>query len=107
MFVCFSKIAGLDRFENLQKLKGDEKVGSDLAKIINIMIDLSILAEKRNLEAKLYVGGGLEKVLSLIRERKFLSKFSGSESSNSGESEVVVEKRKWQKLIEYLRKELK
>ena len=104
-----NKIADLDKFENLQKLKGDEKIGSALAKIINMMIDLSTLAEKHNLEAKLYVGGGLEKVLNLIgddRERRFLSKYVETVSSDSNDSEVVVEKRKWTKLIEYLKKEL-
>ena len=42
-----------------------------------MMTDLSNLAEKHDLENKLYIGGGLESVLSLlgnVREKKFLRK---------------------------------
>ena len=60
-----NKISQLDNFENFDKIKGDEKLGLALSKIVNMMTELTMLAQKYNLEAKLYVGGGLEKVLSL------------------------------------------
>ena len=60
-----NKISNLDKLENLDKVKGDEKIGIAIAKIINMMTELGDLAEKHHLEYKLYVGGGLEKVLSL------------------------------------------
>ena len=72
-----NKIDNLDKLDNLEKVKGDEKIGIALAKIINMMTELKTLARKHNLEYKLHVGGGLEKALNLIgerRERKFWSK---------------------------------
>ena len=59
-----NKISNLDKLENLEKIKGDEKLGNALAKIINMMTELSNLAQKHNLEYKLYVGGGLEKCMA-------------------------------------------
>ena len=72
-----NKMSALDKLENLDKIKGDEKVAQFLAKLINVMLDLGNLAQKHNLECKLYIGGGMEKVLNLVGsglERKFLSK---------------------------------
>ena len=59
----------LDKLENLEKLKSDDKVATFLAKLINIMLDLSNLAQKHNLEGKLYIGGGIEKVFSLLGKK--------------------------------------
>ncbi len=70
-----NKISTLDKFESLSKVKGDEKLGNSIAKIVNVMTELSNLAKKFNLEQKLYIGGGLEKITSLLgneRERKFM-----------------------------------
>ena len=52
-----NKISNLDRLENLEKVKGDEKLGN-VFKVINMMTELSNLAIKHNLQYKLYVGGG-------------------------------------------------
>ena len=76
------------------------------------MLDLSTLAQKHNLECKLYIGGGLEKVLTLLgnsMERKFYSKSlddSPSASADPNESEITQEKRVWDKLVLFLQKEL-
>ena len=107
-----NKLSCLDEIENFEKLKGDEKIAQYLAKLINIMIDLSTLAQKHNLECKLYVGGGLEKVLTLLgnnMERKFYSKNLDDDSlsdSDPKESEITQEKRVWEKLVLFLQKEL-
>ena len=80
------------------------------------MMDLSTLAQKHNLECKLYVGGGLEKVLHLLgnnMEWKFYSKNLDEDiqniadsSTDSRESEIVQEKRVWDKLVQFIQKEL-
>ena len=72
-----NKIDKLDDVECLHKIKGDEKLSVAIAKIMNMMIELSDLASKHNLENKLYIGGGLEKMYIIIgpnRERRFLTK---------------------------------
>ena len=104
-----NKISQLDKFDNLDKVKGDEKLGVALAKIVNMMTELTTLAQKYNLEAKLYVGGGLEKVLSLLgdaRERRFfkdsLKKNITPKSSGTAESEVCAERLEWENLKKFL-----
>ena len=105
-----TKMSNLDKLENLEKIEGDEKLGNAIAKIINMMTELSILAEKHDLQNKLYIGGGLEKVFGLIgekRERNFLRKnlergiFSGSSES----IELSTEKKTWENLKEFLQME--
>ena len=71
-----NKVGTLDKFQSLGKVKGDEKLGNAIAKIVNLMTNLSRLSKKFDLEHKLYIGGGLEKVSSLLgndRERKFMN----------------------------------
>ena len=94
-----NKLGTLDKFESLGKVKGDEKLGNAIAKIVNLMTELSSLSKKFDLEHKLYIGGGLEKVMSLLgndRERKFMNvhlglvagrKAKSVNASNSPDSE--------------------
>ena len=77
-----------------------------------MMTELTILAEKYNLEAKLYVGGGLEKVLSLLgdaRERRFfkdsLEKCATPKTPGTTQSEVCAERFEWENLKTFLEKE--
>ena len=63
-----NKVSDLTCLENLDRFSDDEKLGLALAKIINAMTELTNLAKKYDLEYKLYVGGGLEKVISLLGE---------------------------------------
>ena len=103
-----NKILKLDKFEGLDKIKSDEKLTNALAKIINMMAELKSLAEKHNLETKLYVGGGLEKILNLIGrdwERKFLIKYVDSSASSSS-TDSLPEKQDWNNLTEFLKKQL-
>ena len=104
-----NKISKLDKLESLDKIKNDEKLTTAPAKIINIMGELKSLAEKHNLETKLYVGGGLEKILNLIGrdwERKFLTKYVDSSDSSSSSSDPIPEKQEWKNLTEFLQKQL-
>ena len=103
-----NKLSGLDDLECLEKMKGDEKIMLALAKIINAMIELRSLAEKHSLENKLYVGGGLEKIYSVIgdeRQRKFLSKRVSDPSSPKPSTSDLEEKLEWIALLEFLKKE--
>ena len=105
-----NKINNLEQMESLEKVKGDEKIANAIGKILNMMTELKTLAEKHKLEYKLYVGGGLEKVLTLIggeRERKFLSKNceKGSSEVSKDVSEVIAEKLEWDKLFDFLTNE--
>ena len=110
----------LDKLGNLSSVEGDEKFANALAKIINVMTELSTLAQKHNLEYKLYVGGGLEKVYKIIgidMERRFLRKnlkaTSSTSSSSSSDSEglaspgseVLAEKMTWENLKQFLQEE--
>ena len=116
-----NKISKLEKIQKLEKLEGDEKIGNALTKVVNTMTELSDLAEKFNLECKLYFGGGLEKVFEVIgetRERKFLKgrvqrslislsgKRSGQTTTGGVESEVAVEKETWDDLKKFLQTEI-
>ena len=103
-----NKLSKLDALESLDKVKGDEKVSIALANIINLMDELKFLAEKHKLETKLYVRGGLEKILNLIGnewERKFLTKYLDSSDSPSS-TDSLPEKQDWENLTEFLQKQL-
>lgn len=104
-----NKLGNLDRYEKLSKIKNDEKLAITIAKLLNSMTELCTLAEKHNLKNKLYIGGGLERVLSLLgdeREKSFLSK-NIEKFQNSGiTDEVLREKMVWDHLMIYLKKEL-
>ena len=111
-----NKIGQLDKFDRLDKIKGDEKLCHALTKIINMMTELTVLAQKYDLEYKLYVGGGLEKILSLLgndRERRFVKSSLESSSASSVKplshggtsSELCVEKTEWEQLKFFLEKE--
>ncbi len=103
-----NKIGQLDKLENLSKARGDENIANILAKVINLMTELSTLAKKYNLENKLYVGGGLEKIYCLIgesHERSFLKKNLSSEGTPSPSVDPLPEKTEWENLKKYLQKE--
>ena len=80
----------LDRYEKLSRIKNDEKLAITIAKLLNSMTELSALAEKHNLVNKLYIGGGLEKVLSLLGEERKRSILSQN-IENFQNSEVTDE----------------
>ena len=109
-----TKMNALDKMGHLGTIEGDEKLVNAIAKIVNVMTELSTLAEKHNLETKLYVGGGLEKVFKLMgdeRERRFLSKHldkisSSSSSTSESDPPVMEEKETWKGVKAFLEKEL-
>ena len=96
-----NKLAHLDNIGGLWKIKGDEKIASAIAGLLNAMQDLSSLAATHGIEGQLYEGGGLEKVMSLLgdfRHRKFRSENLDSAGDKKCE---------WGKLSAFLHKELK
>ena len=104
-----NKLGHLDRLEKLGKIKSDEKLAIAISKILNSMIELSNLAEKHNLKNKLYIGGGLEKVLSLLgdkREKSFFSKNLVKFKESTISDEVLKEKMVWDNLFIFLKDEL-
>ena len=109
-----SKIGALDKIGSLDKIKGDEKLANILSKILNAMCELSTLAQKYNLNYKLYAGGGLEKVLSLLgesREKLFIkdslekAKKEPCTSNSPADQELCAEKKEWDNLKCFLEKE--
>ena len=105
-----TKMNNLDKLGNLEMIEGDEKLVNALAKVINVMTELSTLAEKHQLETKLYVGGGLEKVFRVLgekRERRFLGKYLDQISDSSSKTPIdLEEKETWKALQLFLQKEL-
>ena len=95
-----NKLGDLDKIGGLWTLTGDDKIATALAKLINSMKELTVLATEHGIEGQLYEGGGLEKIFSLIgngRHRKFRTE----------NLEIVSKKEEWDKLEKYLEKELK
>ena len=95
-----NKLAGLEKFGGLWKVKDDEGIKDILAKIVNTMIDLSSLATEHSIEGQLYEGGGLEKVFSLLGDRRHREFRSKNLDSSVGKKE------EWEKLYAFLKKEL-
>ncbi len=96
-----NKLAALDNFSNLDKLRDDEKIASQISGLLNLITDLCKLAKTYSLENDLYYGMGLHKILDLIgkyRERKFVESIA---------LEDIGGQEKWNKLVEFLQKELK
>ena len=95
-----NKLSALDKVGGLWKIKGDEKIGNAIAGLINAMSDLSTLAAEHGIEGQLYEGGSLEKILTLIgekRHRKFISQNLRPSGSKRDE---------WEKLLQFLKQEL-
>ena len=95
-----NKIGSLSRLSNLDRLQDDEKISLSLSSILNTMEDLRKLAVEYDLEAELYYGGGLQRVLDLIgkqRERKFIKSTAREQLKNN---------QKWVRLVDFLKAEL-
>ena len=101
-FLLQNKLSSIDKFGNLSQCKNNlSKLSSALTGLVNTMQDLTTLAKKHDLEGQLYEGGGLEKFLSLLgeaRHRRFRAENLTVDFSK---------KQEWQKLNEFLKKELK
>ncbi len=96
-----NKLAALDNFSNLDKLRDDEKIASQISGLLNLITDLCKLAETYSLENDLYYGVGLHKILDLMgskRERKFVESIALTD---------IGGKEKWKKLVDVLQTELK
>ena len=96
-----NKLGSLGKFANLETCTDDEKISYSLASVLNIMSELSKLAEEHDLCAELYYGDGLQRVMELVgneRERRFIRKTAHLTLKND---------EKWVKLVEFLRGELR
>ena len=97
-----NKISSLGQFSDFEKIKDDETKTYVISSLLNVMTDLVKLAEKYELEGELYFGGDLLRILNLIgrnRERKFIMPTASDERLKG--------KAKWEKLVEFLKIELK
>ena len=95
-----NKLASLVGVGGLWKVKGEEKIRDSLAKVLNTMKDLEVLAAEHGIEGQLYEGGGLENIMALLgetRHRKFRSQNLDSS---------VSKKVEWGKLFKFLKDEL-
>ena len=95
-----NKIGSMSKISNLDRLQDDEKISFALSSILNTMEDLRKLAVEYDLQAELYYGGGLQKVLDLLgkqRERKFIKSTAKQQLKND---------QKWVKLVDFLQAEL-
>ena len=96
-----NKLSSLEKFSNLEKMKDDEKIAYTLTNLLNVMADLTKLAEDYNLEGELYHGGGIHKILDMMgkqRERKFIKGIAQHQLNN---------KEKWVHLVKFLESERK
>ena len=67
---CKTRLVPWIKFQNLRKLKDDEKIAELITKLLNSMTDLSKLAADNNLECELYYGGGIHKILDLLGKQR-------------------------------------
>ena len=95
-----NKLGDLGTIGGLWKIKGEEKIASAIAGLINAMKDLTALASEHEIEGQLYEGGGLEKIMTLIgiyRHKKFRSQNLCASASK---------KEEWGKRLVFLKQEL-
>ena len=93
------KMSTLTNFAPLWKTSNSEKTLDALIKIINLIKDLTNLAEKHNFKEKLYNGDGLERIQSLLEGSRLIRWLK-----KSSEDELEGEEQ-WSELIEFLEKE--
>ena len=95
------KLFEISIFTALWKIKISEKLMEDLSRIINLMKDIMALAVKHNTENQLYYSDNIQKIYQLLDENrvtKWLMKIS---------DEDLSDEEQWQKLIQFLEKELR
>ena len=95
------KLFEISIFTVLWKIKISEKLMEDLSRIINLMKDIMALAVKHNTENQLYYSDNIQKIYQLLDENrvtKWLMKVS---------DEDLSDEEKWQKIIQFLEKELR
>ena len=95
------KLSEISKFTALWKFKEPKKLMEGLSRIINLMKDLTTLAVKHNVENWLYYSDSIHKIYQLLGENrvmKWLMKIS---------DEDLSDEEQWQKLIQFLEKELR
>ena len=100
-FLLKKKLNEVDKI-NLWKYRSNpEKLVSSLSSLINILKDVTKLAEDHDIETKLYCGDGLDRIYTLLGDNR-LTKWLFHISKK-----VLTDKQLWNQLIEFLDKDLK
>ena len=100
-FLLQNKLGVVDKIGSQWKIKGNGKLANAIAGLINIMTDLSSLAFEHGIEGQIYEGGGLEKILILIGDRRH-KKFRIQNLCPAERKKV-----EWKKLQQFLKNELR
>ena len=95
------KLSEIDTMKALYKLKDAAKIAEGLTQIINCIKDLIRLSKRHKLENQLFYGDGLEKIYLLLGDRR-MTKWISIKCESDWEGEEL-----WNKLVEYLEKEVK
>ena len=96
-----NNLSDINKSSALLKSRNPEQLQQGLMKLINTMTDLMNLAEKHNIEVKLYNSDGTNKIYSLMGDNRLTRWLTSI-------SDVDIEgKELWKRLIKFLEKELK
>lgn len=95
------KLQQLSNLDDVKRTNNSEKLTAGLAKIINMLHDISKLAKDHNVEEYLYYGDTLAKVYNLLGDRR-TTKFITSICDDN-----LSPKQTWFKLISFLEREQK
>ena len=96
-----NKLSCVVKIGNMLKSRDFEQLKEGLMKIINTMHDLISLAERHNIENKLYFGDGLNTIYKMLGDSR-LTRWLSSISEEDIEGKAL-----WTRLITFLEKELK
>jgi hypothetical protein len=95
------KLEEMNKISNLGRGKSHEKVLENLQSIINLMKDLTFLAETHKIENDLYFGDSLDRIFKLLGEARTTRWISETYDRN------LPRKESWNNLILFLEKEVK
>ena len=96
-----NKLKLVEGSDPLWKVKSDEKIVYSITKVKNLMMELSSLAEKHNIEASLFHSSNLAKIYFLIGRKRQADIIKKMLDVNA------TEKESWAMIIDYLDRELK
>ena len=96
-----NKLCDVEKLGPIWKIRDNEKLIPALSNLVNVMSDLKVLAHKHKIENALYHSSNLGIIYNQIgkqRESKFISKNIDIRMDEQG---------KWNKIIEFLRREVR
>ena len=95
------KLKEMENIDGLWKSKQPDKIADGLAKIINLMKELLLLAEKHDIQNELFYGESLQSIYKLLGDQR-MNKWLTLTVDLTLKGESL-----WLKLIEFLEKDLK